>query len=153
MGAAATTIPEDWMAVGAPKDHNVQHDLVLKMHRCQRYRHKAEYSPGGYDKKELSIRDALVSKQRKVGNVHDDERWMEEGGIESVAFGELVWPLGFEVDHASCMRPVGSDRSASYRVERRQIESLLVRSKPCSMESPFLFTRADTSSDLAPRGS
>ncbi|CAG8893393.1 unnamed protein product [Penicillium egyptiacum] len=44
---------------------------------------KLSHSPGGYDKKQLSTRDALVSKQRKVGNVEDDERWMEEGGIES----------------------------------------------------------------------
>jgi hypothetical protein len=39
------------------------------------------------------------------------------------------------------------------RAKRRQIESLLVHSKPCFMESPFLFTCADTSSDLALRGS
>jgi hypothetical protein len=26
------------MAVGAPSDHNVPQDLVLKMHRCQGYR-------------------------------------------------------------------------------------------------------------------
>jgi hypothetical protein len=43
---------------------------------------KLSYSPGGYDEKELSIRDALVSKQRKVTNVEDDEGWMEVGGIE-----------------------------------------------------------------------
>lgn len=29
--------PEDWMAAGAPNDHNVSHDLVLMMHRCQGY--------------------------------------------------------------------------------------------------------------------
>ncbi|KAJ5466217.1 hypothetical protein N7530_010004 [Penicillium desertorum] len=94
------------------------------------YSTKLSYSPGGYDEKELSIRDALVSKQRKVRNVEDDEGWMEEGGIERggggrqillstkppcntvVAFGVLVWPS--EVNHAPCMRAFGSDRSASY---------------------------------------
>lgn len=35
------------------------------------------YSPGGYDKKALSIRDALISKHSKMVNGVDDGRWME----------------------------------------------------------------------------
>ncbi|CAP93779.1 hypothetical protein PCH_Pc16g11090 [Penicillium rubens Wisconsin 54-1255] len=74
---------------------------------------KLSYSPGGYDKMNLSIRDALVSKQRKVGNVEDDERWMEEGGIERACLA-----LGFEVDYTSCMLRSAGVEARQYRVSK-----------------------------------
>lgn len=85
------------MAVGVPNSQTVPQHLVDDAQMQELHGGKWEcargslwaitgarlgYSPGGYHKKALSIRNALVSKQRKMGNVGDDGRWMEVDEIE-----------------------------------------------------------------------
>ena len=84
---------EHWMAVGAPNNHSVPQDLMPMMHRSKSYMvgsgdvlgesngllpvQNWVTHPVDMIEKALSIRDALVSKHRKMGNFVDDGRWME----------------------------------------------------------------------------
>ncbi|KAJ5618128.1 hypothetical protein N7537_003242 [Penicillium hordei] len=121
---------------GDPTVNSVPQDLVLVMQVCRSFMvgsgdiAELGHSLGGYDRKALWLRDALVFKHRKMLNGVDDERWIEVDEAERTwwgmanlleqrtafhAFPDLPWSacliLAFEVDLTYCMRVVDADRS------------------------------------------